>query len=138
MSYYPSISDIKACHATQKNKWDFFLFLILEVTAMVITGAVALTSKYSILITSKFIQVLLGWKFSYSLNFSSRNNSSVRKGLVSVLPVGFCGLIVDAGVLVVSTTPSNFFEWLTHTVTHIPALSHFLWQIFSFSLELQF
>lgn len=29
----------------QKNKWDFFVFLVLEVSAMVITGGVALTSK---------------------------------------------------------------------------------------------
>uniref|UniRef100_A0A2P2M1H3 S-acyltransferase n=1 Tax=Rhizophora mucronata TaxID=61149 RepID=A0A2P2M1H3_RHIMU len=27
----------------KKNKWDFFMFLILEVSAMVITGAVSLT-----------------------------------------------------------------------------------------------
>lgn len=30
----------------QKNKWDFFLFLVLEVSAMLITGAVALTSMW--------------------------------------------------------------------------------------------
>ncbi|PKI66750.1 hypothetical protein CRG98_012945 [Punica granatum] len=44
----------------KKNKWDFLLFLVLEVAAMVVTGAVALASKSSVLITSKFLLVLLG------------------------------------------------------------------------------
>lgn len=30
----------------QKNKWDFFLFLVLEVSAMLVSGAVTLTSIY--------------------------------------------------------------------------------------------
>lgn len=32
----------------QKNKWDFFLFLVLEVLAMLITGSVALTSEITL------------------------------------------------------------------------------------------
>ena len=30
----------------QKNKWDFFLFLLLEVLAMLITGGVTLASMF--------------------------------------------------------------------------------------------
>ena len=30
----------------QRNKWDFFMFLILEVSAMIITGLVTITSTY--------------------------------------------------------------------------------------------
>nr|GMC61408.1 protein S-acyltransferase 24 [Ipomoea batatas] len=30
----------------QKNKWDFFLFLVLEVLAMLITGGVTLTNFF--------------------------------------------------------------------------------------------
>lgn len=36
----------------QKNKRDFLLFLLMEVAAMLITGFVALTSMYIILIES--------------------------------------------------------------------------------------
>ncbi|CAN1159353.1 Protein S-acyltransferase 24 [Linum perenne] len=32
----------------KKNKWDFFLFLVLEVSAMLITGGVALTSTHHV------------------------------------------------------------------------------------------
>lgn len=37
-------------HLEQKNKWDFLLFLVLEVLAMLITGAVALTSENNLII----------------------------------------------------------------------------------------
>ena len=33
-------------YLTQKNKRDFFIFLVLEVSAMVITGAVTITSMF--------------------------------------------------------------------------------------------
>ena len=42
--YYNLISFYQ--HLMQKNKWDFFIFLVLEVLAMLITGAVALSSKF--------------------------------------------------------------------------------------------
>ncbi|KAK4783796.1 hypothetical protein SAY86_018164 [Trapa natans] len=64
----------------KKNKWDFFLFLTLEVAAMVITGVVTL----------------------------------IR-------------VVTDP------TAPSNFFEWLTHTVAHHPgAFAFFMADFFLF------
>lgn len=43
----------------QKNKRDFFLFLVLEVFAMVITGGVALTRKHFVTSVAKWVNILL-------------------------------------------------------------------------------
>lgn len=46
----------------QKNKWEFFMFLILEVSAMIITAATAIISMYtcSFLLPVQFV----AWKIS--------------------------------------------------------------------------
>lgn len=46
----------------QKNKWEFFMFLILEVSAMIITAATAVISMY----TSSFLLPVqfVAWKIS--------------------------------------------------------------------------
>lgn len=42
---------------SQKNKWEFFLFLLLEVSAMLVTGAVTITSRHLLF----FILVLVDY-----------------------------------------------------------------------------
>ena len=48
----------------QKNKWEFFMFLILEVSAMIITGATAIISMYT-----SFFVCLIVRKISLSSSF---------------------------------------------------------------------
>lgn len=102
------LSNLSITIVLQKNKWDFFMFLVLEVSAMIITGVVTIASTCSLKLVSLWVYHAIIW-----LTASEKQK--------------FPAAIVK------DPSPPSFGGWLNHNATeHLGALSFLIMDFFLF------